>query len=93
MENSEYRSDDYMYVETGKVIEDSVSLHELAHQILNKTTYWGLMIYFQHQMKLADRSYTYIDYHTRIKKVLMDAAEETFESHATLLQFIECKEI
>lgn len=93
MENSEYRSDDYMYVETGKVIEDSVSLHELAHQILNKTTYWGLMIYFQHQMKLADRSYTYIDYHTRIKKVLLDAAEETFESHATLLQFIECKEI
>lgn len=90
--NSEYHGGDYMFVFAGEEIADSIRLHELAHQFLTKSTYWGMMIYYQTQLRRADRLYQRVQYHTDIGNLLMQAAENTFESHATLLQLLYAKE-
>lgn len=91
--SSEYHGDDYMFVYAGEQIDDSVRLHEISHQYLTKSTHWGCMIYNQVQLRRADRCYERIEYHTEIGNLLMQAAESTFESHATLMQLLYAKSI
>lgn len=89
--NSEYHGGDNMFVYAGEEINDSVRLHELAHQYLTKSTHWGMMIYQQAQLRRADKLYHRIQYHKEIGNLLMQAAENTFESHATMLQLLYVK--
>lgn len=92
MANSgEYRGGDYVFTNIGNYITDSVRVHEISHQILMKSTHWGIMTYCQTQFRRADRSVRRADNNIGIGNLLMQAAENVFESHAFLNQLLYAK--
>lgn len=87
--NANYRGGDEFHVPLGKQITDSIRLHELSHELLAKTTRWGIIIFLQTQLRRADRMYSRLHYHFSIGDILVQAAETTFESMAILNQILD----
>lgn len=91
MESGVYLVDDYISVPIGAELDEITRLHEYEHIFLTKATYWGNMLYMQRQLMRADHSLMRLQYHQNIAKVMMEAAESTFESDATIYQLLFAK--
>ena len=87
----EYRCGDNICISAGQVMDEATRLHELSHHYLMKATHWGVMTYLQGQLRRADRLYAHAAHHFAVGRLLMQAAEITFESHATLNQLLYAK--
>lgn len=86
-----YLADDYISVPIGTELDEVTRLHEYEHIFLTKATYWGNMLYMQRQLMRADHSLMRLQYHQNIAKIMMEAAESTFESDATIYQLLFAK--
>ncbi len=91
MTDSEYHGGDYIFVSADKEISESVRLHEISHQILMKSTHWGMMTYLQIQFRRADKLLKRAKNNMDIGNLLMQAAENVFESHALFNQLLYAK--